>query len=290
MAKRRKSGGRTSQGPLQARKEQQKPSPSTPTPQYCSKFDQSWFMEDYAATAFVLVLCTALYVKTLYPTVAGGDSGELVAQSCALGIAHPPGYPLFTLLSHAAINTLPSLLENWAPLLLASPGGGDGVVGQRIMGNNNEPTLTPAWYSNFFSSLCDAGAAVFVARTTKLCVAVLAFQRGGGGGSGGGGAADRAANVVANLVGVFAGLMFAFSPLIWTYAVGSEVFALNNLLMAVLVHTLASYGVHRSTGYMYVRTHSLLFCYLLRRTVDHGFLRSDSGRVLAAAETFELVH
>ena len=28
--------------------------------------------------------------------VAGGDSGELVAEGCILGTAHPPGYPLFT--------------------------------------------------------------------------------------------------------------------------------------------------------------------------------------------------
>ena len=236
MGKRRKSGGRTSQRLPQGSTQQQPPSHANPSPQHRSKFDQLWLIEDYASTALVLVICTTLYVRTLYPTVAGGDSGELVAQSCTLGIAHPPGYPLFTLLSHAAINTLPALLETWAPLLLASPDD----VGQSM---GNEPTLTPAWYSNLFSSLCDAIAAVFVARTTKLCVAVLAFQSGA--------AADRAANVMANLVGAFSGLMFAFSPLIWTYAVGSEVFALNNLLMAVLVHTLVSYGVHRSTSYMY---------------------------------------
>lgn len=38
---------------------------------------------------FALVL--ALYVKTAYPTVPGGDAGELVFTSCSLGVAHPPG-------------------------------------------------------------------------------------------------------------------------------------------------------------------------------------------------------
>lgn len=29
----------------------------------------------------------------------GGDSGELLAESCNLGVAHPPGYPLFVLIT-----------------------------------------------------------------------------------------------------------------------------------------------------------------------------------------------
>jgi len=29
------------------------------------------------------------------------SSGELVAEGCQLGVAHPPGYPLYTLLMHA---------------------------------------------------------------------------------------------------------------------------------------------------------------------------------------------
>jgi hypothetical protein len=41
---------------------------------------------------FALVL--TLYVKTAYPTVPGGDAGELVFTSCSLGVAHPPGIGL----------------------------------------------------------------------------------------------------------------------------------------------------------------------------------------------------
>ena len=45
----------------------------------------------------------AIYAFTAFPSIAGGDSGELVAEACHLGVAHPPGYPLFTLLVHAAV-------------------------------------------------------------------------------------------------------------------------------------------------------------------------------------------
>lgn len=34
-------------------------------------------------------------------------SGELVTAACELGVAHPPGYPTWTLLSAAAIRILP---------------------------------------------------------------------------------------------------------------------------------------------------------------------------------------
>ncbi|MFH1277940.1 MAG: DUF2723 domain-containing protein [Candidatus Eisenbacteria bacterium] len=40
----------------------------------------------------------ALYLLTLCPTVYVGDSGELITAASVLGIAHPPGYPLYVLL------------------------------------------------------------------------------------------------------------------------------------------------------------------------------------------------
>ncbi len=47
-----------------------------------------------------------VYAWTLYPTVAGGDSGELVAQGCSLGIAHPPGCVVVAVLT-GLLNALP---------------------------------------------------------------------------------------------------------------------------------------------------------------------------------------
>jgi hypothetical protein len=36
-----------------------------------------------------------VYVQTLAPTVSFFDSGELIAAAYTLGVAHPPGYPLY---------------------------------------------------------------------------------------------------------------------------------------------------------------------------------------------------
>jgi hypothetical protein len=115
------------------------------------------------------------YVATLHPSVAGGDSGELIAVAYRLGVAHPPGYPLFTLLGHVA---------TWLPW--------DDV----------------AWRVNLLSALCDALAA-------GLLAALVARWSG------------------SSWAGVAAGGAFAFSPLVWTWAVAAEVFALNNLFVAL---------------------------------------------------------
>jgi hypothetical protein len=45
-----------------------------------------------------VALVAALYYITLYPSLPGGDSGELIVASCSLGLPHPPGYPLFAMI------------------------------------------------------------------------------------------------------------------------------------------------------------------------------------------------
>lgn len=48
----------------------------------------------------VFALAFSLYLATLAPGVTFEDSGELASAAYSLGIAHPPGYPLFSLLGH----------------------------------------------------------------------------------------------------------------------------------------------------------------------------------------------
>ena len=51
-----------------------------------------------AAVLGFLVFVT--YAITMAPGLMYTDSGELAAACTTLGVAHPTGYPLFTLLGH----------------------------------------------------------------------------------------------------------------------------------------------------------------------------------------------
>lgn len=98
-----------------------------------------------AAAALVGAAVFGVYVRTLAPTVAGGDSGELIAAAFSLGVIHPPGYPLYTLLGK-----LFTLL----------------------------PVGSIAWRVNLLSAACGAGAATLlflaVARWSQSRWAALA--------------------------------------------------------------------------------------------------------------------
>ncbi|XP_077320558.1 protein O-mannosyl-transferase TMEM260 isoform X2 [Lithobates pipiens] len=58
-------------------------------------------------TLAVFICVLGVYIKTIHPSVPGGDSGELITAAYELGVAHPPGYPLFTLLAKAAMVLIP---------------------------------------------------------------------------------------------------------------------------------------------------------------------------------------
>ena len=135
----------------------------------------------------VLVVVLGVYARTLHPSIPGGDSGELVAEGCHLGVAHPPGYPLFTMLVHGVTQYLP---QDWGSC---------------------------AWRSNMLCATCGALAAVLIQRSVDM----WGFHAWGG---------------------VAAAGLFAFSPLVWNYAVGSEVFALNNLATAALTWQVLRYA------------------------------------------------
>ena len=54
------------------------------------------------AAAIASLAALALYARTLAPTVTLVDSGELILAAHSLGVAHPPGFPLYVMLAHLA--------------------------------------------------------------------------------------------------------------------------------------------------------------------------------------------
>ena len=65
------------------------------------------FLKAWIAPIAVGIAALAVYVATLAPTVPTGDSGELITASYIGGVAHPPGYPLFTMIGWVATHLWP---------------------------------------------------------------------------------------------------------------------------------------------------------------------------------------
>lgn len=80
-------------------------------------------MKNIAAAIFLLVF--SVYLFTLFPSVAPyRDSGEMVSVAHTLGVAHPPGYPLYTLVSKLFILLVPFGSEGYRLNVLSALAGG----------------------------------------------------------------------------------------------------------------------------------------------------------------------
>jgi hypothetical protein len=143
--------------------------------------------------ALVGLVALVVYVRTLYRTVPGGDSGELIGAVASGGVIHPPGYPLYALLGSLFLHL---------------------------------PIGSLAFRLNLLSAVSDALAAgvltLAVARRTRVLFA-----------------------------GLVTGALFAFAPGIWRYAIVAEVFALNNLAIALLLWLAVLYETTRNHRYAF---------------------------------------
>jgi len=56
---------------------------------------------------FTFLIIFGVYLYTLCPTVSVGDSGEFITTASTLSLAHPPAYPLYSLLGKVFITLIP---------------------------------------------------------------------------------------------------------------------------------------------------------------------------------------
>ncbi len=147
--------------------------------------------------ALVSLFAFVVYLKTLAPSVTFIDSGELAAVACTLGVAHPTGYPLFTLLGWA-FSKLPIASEE--------------IVRLNMM-------------AAFF---CAAGVytfyhlAHFVFTGILSRSSVLKFRK------------KEQLSVAVRVSSAGASLLLAFSETYWSQAVSIEVYSLHVLFLSVV--------------------------------------------------------
>ncbi len=149
-----------------------------------------------ASACFAAAL--AGYTATLAPTVTLEDSGELIVAADYLGVPHPPGYPLWTLLAWLCSRVFAFVTFHGHP--------------------------NPAWGVAFLSALSAAAACGLVALLVRRSGALWLHKIN-----------PAAPAGLTAAAGVAAGLLLAFSPVLWSQAVIAEVYALNALFVALIL-------------------------------------------------------
>ena len=154
----------------------------------------------------VFLVGLIVYSWTLAPTVTLTDSGELIVAAYGLGVAHPPGFPLWVMLAH---------LASLVPI---------GSVAVRIN-----------FSSAVFAALACAMLTLVVA---ELLVTASGFaaprRRNKAGRKSSIIESSEARGLLRFASAVSAGLLMAFSRTLWSYATITEVYALNALLVLLV--------------------------------------------------------
>ncbi|PWT84398.1 MAG: hypothetical protein C5B58_04780 [Acidobacteria bacterium] len=155
----------------------------------------------------VFLVALLLYSWTLAPTVTPTDSGELIVVARDLGIAHPPGVPLWIVLAHLA-SLVPwgnaAVRINFSSALFAA--------------------LACATLTFAVAELMITG--LYLAATKRRKKATQQSEKA---------EEPSVARLFAAAPALGAGLLMAFSRTLWSYATIAEVYALNALLILVII-------------------------------------------------------
>src|SRR5881275_872505 len=169
----------------------------------------SWSRAELLCAGTVFLATLLLYSWTLAPTVTLTDSGELIVVAQGLGVAHPPGFPLWVILAH---------LASRVPL---------GNIAVRI---------------NFSSALFAALASAMLTLVVAELIITASYlpktkERGARKKTKTADSALDPVLIFAPAVG--AGLLMAFSRTLWSYATIAEVYTLNTLLILTVFFLMA---------------------------------------------------
>ena len=176
--------------------------------------------------AIVFAIALAVYARTLVPTIALVDSGELTVAAWSLGNAHAPGFPLYVMLTHL-FTLLPfgfvAQRVNFASAFYGAAACAmvTFAVFELLLLN---PTLTPPPPQKPKKRDAPPKRAIDDAPLDMRVIAIAAL---------------------------FAGLLLAFSRTLWGYATLAEVYTLNTLLIATIFAFMLAWRRRRDIRWLY---------------------------------------
>ena len=171
---------------------------------------------DWAAFWTATILTFAVYFYTLAPTVSLEDSGELAVAGDYLGVPHPPGYPIWSIISWIFTKIFAFVPFRGQP----NPAWSVGLV------------------SVVFGALAAGITAMLICRSGSDMLRQSREELHT--------VEHSAANMICCIGGVVGSLLFAFTPAMWSQSVIVEVYSLNAFFL-VLIFLLTYRWMYRPT-------------------------------------------
>lgn len=168
-----------------------------------------------------------IYLITIAPSVVQIDSGELTAVQTTLGIAHPTGYPLFTMIGYLFLKLpLPFtkiFQANLLALVWCTLGVWLFIKSAYLILSNITSEITPQKKKN---------------RTVNKSVVIEPSEK----------------NIFLITSSVLSGLFLAFSRTYWSQSTSVEVYSLQIFLFVLIIYTtlLAHYSDKKLIAWMWV--------------------------------------
>ncbi|MBT3194659.1 MAG: DUF2723 domain-containing protein [Verrucomicrobia bacterium] len=160
---------------------------------------------DWSAFWTATVVAFVVYFYTLCPTVGLEDSGELAVAGDWLGVPHPPGYPIWTMLAWAFTKVFAFVTFRGQP----NPAWSIGLL-SAVFG---------AFTSGIAAMLiCSSGSHIL--RQSQMISHNME---------------ERAEDIICWVGGVASSLLFAFTPIMWSQAVIVEVYSLNAFFLVLIL-------------------------------------------------------
>lgn len=204
--------------------------PDLPDADFFDKTEGAFFRRsDWWAFWITFLVSFGVYFYTNAPTVTLEDSGELAVAADYLGVPHPPGYPIWTLVAWFF-----QWIFHWVRYY-GQPDGNLTLVLKSLKdvfdGGGFQGHPNPAWSvglsSGFFSALAAAFLAQLISRSGgDILRGVVTATRVLG---------LRQESFISAVAGITGGLLFAFSPVLWSQATIVEVYGLNAFFMALVM-------------------------------------------------------
>ncbi len=161
-------------------------------------------------TIVIFVISLIVYGATCARTVTLVDSGELILVCATLGVAHPPGFPVYTLIGHLfsklPVGSVAFRLSFMSGCFAAAASTFAAWIIAQLIAMTETPTSSPG----------KRRASANTSKSRSFLVGQSSLSR----------------TTFAALVPLSVGLTLAFSVTLWRYATVAEVYSLNLALLA----------------------------------------------------------